>query len=123
MRRRLLIISKDPEFDLRGEVVLGQCEPFTSGWTMFLIYPDGTRENLVTGTYSDLRKIQEGCIGIDDPQQVRKRVLDMRMILIKSVTETVAVNSSRLHQSLTEKEPTKELEALPSSDYIIGEPS
>ncbi len=122
MRRRLLIISKDPEFDMRGEVVLGQCEPFTSGWSMFLIYPDGRKESLVTGTYSDLRKIQEGCIGIDDPAAVRKRVMDMRMILIKSVTETVAVNASRMHH-LTEREPTKELEALPSTDYIMGEPS
>ncbi|HLX60781.1 MAG TPA: hypothetical protein VKX17_05815 [Planctomycetota bacterium] len=114
MRRRLLIITKDPEFDMRGEVVLGQCEPFTSGWTMYLIYPDGKRENLVTGTYSDLRKIQEGCIGIDDPDVVRKRVLDMRMILIKSVTETVAVGASKMAQT-PDREPTKELEPLPSS--------
>ena len=74
MRRRLLIITKDPEFDMRGEVVMGQCEPFTSGWSMFLIYPDGRKESLVTGTYSDLRKIQEGCIGLEDPAAVRKRV-------------------------------------------------
>jgi hypothetical protein len=122
MRRRLLIITKDPEFDMRGEVVLGQCEPFTSGWNMFLIYPDGKKESLVTGTYSDLRKIQEGCIGIDDPAAVRKRVMDMRMILIKSVTETVAVGASKNHAS-TDREPTKELEPLRSSDYIMGEPS
>lgn len=116
MRRRLLIITKDPEFDMRGEVVLGQCEPFTSGWSMFLIYPDGNRENLVTGTYSDLRKIQEGCIGLEDPAAVRKRVLDMRMILIKSVTETIAVSGNKTPSP--DKEPTKELEPLPSN----GEP-
>jgi hypothetical protein len=113
MRRRLLIITKDPEFDMRGEVVLGQCEPFTSGWSMYLIYPDGNRENLVTGTYSDLRKIQEGCIGLDDPAAVRKRVLDMRMILIKSVTETIAVAGNKTPSP--DKEPTKELEPLPST--------
>jgi len=121
MRRRLLIITKDPEFDMRGEVVLGQCEPFTSGWNMFLIYPDGRKESLVTGTYSDLRKIQEGCITIEDPAAVRKRVMDMRMILIKSVTETVAVGSGRMTAALTDREPTKELEPLQNSDY--GEPS
>jgi hypothetical protein len=84
MRRRLLIITKDPEFDMRG--------------------------------------IQEGCIGIDDPAAVRKRVMDMRMILIKSVTETVAVGANK-SQMLTDREPTKELEPLRSADYIMGEPS
>ncbi len=123
MRRRLLLITKDPEFDNRGEVVLGQCEPFTSGWSMLLIYPDGKKEVLVTGTYSDLRKIQEGCIGIDDPTAVCKRVMDMRMILIKSVTETVAVGANRNHQASTDREPTRELEPLRTADYVDGEPS
>lgn len=122
MRRRLLLITKDPEFDMRGEVVLGQCEPFTSGWNMYLIYPDGKKESLVTGTYSDLRKIQEGCIGIDDPATVRKRVMDMRMILIKSVTETVAIGANK-HQGSTDREPTRELEPLRGADYIMGDPS
>ena len=120
MRRRLLIITKDPEFDMRGEVVLGQCEPFTSGWSMFLMYPDGKKESLATGTYSDLRKIQEGCIGIDDPLAVRKRVMDMRMILIKSVTETVALGAGK-NVTNPDHEPTREFEPLKNSDY--GEPS
>jgi hypothetical protein len=114
MRRRLLIITKDPEFDMRGEVVLGQCEPFTSGWNLYLVYPDGKKESLVTGTYSDLRKIQEGCIDVDDPEAVRKRVLDMRMILITSVTETVAIGSGR-PAAAADKEPTRELEPLDNS--------
>ena len=112
MRRRLLIISKDPEFDMRGEVVLGQCEPFTSGWNLYLVSPDGKRENLFTGTYNDLKKIQESCLDIDDPALVRKRVLDMRMILITSVTETVAIGSGKNATTAAEKEPTKELEPL-----------
>ena len=115
MRRRLLIISKDPEFDMRGEVVLGQCEPFTSGWNLLLVYPDGKCESLVTGTYNDLKKIQESCGDIEDPDAVRKRVLDMRMILITSVTETVAVGSSKT-PTVSEKEPTKELEPLPPGE-------
>jgi len=88
---------------------------------MFLIYPDGRKESLVTGTYADLRKIQEGCIGIDDPASVRRRVMDMRMILIKSVTETVAVGSNKSQAAQTDREPTRELEPLRDSDY--GEPS
>jgi len=113
MRRRLLIITKDPEFDMRGDVVLGQCEPFTSGWTLYLIHGDGKRENLLSGTYSDLRKIQEGCNEIEDPNAVRKRVMDMRMILLKSVTETVVEGASRFG-NVPEREPTKELEPLDS---------
>ena len=112
MRRRLLIITKDPEFDMRGDVVLGQCEPFTSGWTMYLIHDDRKRENLLSGTYSDLRKIQEGCNGIEDINAVRKRVMDMRMILLSSVTETVVEGAGRFGARSPEKEPTKELEPL-----------
>ncbi len=123
MRRRLLIITKDPEFDMRGEVVLGQCEPFTSGWSMYLIYPDRKKETLVTGTYSDLRKIQESCIGIDDPEAVRKCVMDTRTILIKSVSETVMLEAVKFGSSSADHEPTKELEPHQKTDYITGEPS
>lgn len=91
MQRRLLIITKDPEFDDRGEVVLGQCEPFTSGWKLILIHPDRTYEPLLGGTYTDLRKIQENCASIDDAEKVRKRVGEMRALIHSSVTETVAV--------------------------------
>lgn len=108
---------------MRGEVVLGQCEPFTSGWSMYLIYPDRKRETLVTGTYSDLRKIQESCAGIDDPAAVRKCVLDTRLSLMKSVTETVMLDAIKMDPTSTDREPTKELKPLQSSDYITGEPS
>ena len=91
MRRRLLIITKDPEFDSRDEVVLGQCEPFTSGWTLTLIDNSGGRENLTFGTYTDLRKIQESCLAIDEPADIRKRVKDMSALLTSAVTETVAI--------------------------------
>lgn len=115
MRRRLLIITKDPEFDMRGDVVLGQCEPFTSGWTLYLIHTDGKRENLLTGTYSDLRKIQEGCIDIEDTAAVRKRIMDLRMILLKSVTETVVEGAHRFSAN-PDREPTKEFEPLKDSE-------
>jgi hypothetical protein len=101
MRRRLLIIYKDPEFDERDEVILGQCEPFTSGWKLILIPPDGPRETLLTGTYTDLRKIQESCAPIDEIDSVRQRVRDMRTLITSAVTETVALkrNGSSLHES------------------------
>ncbi|HYG78401.1 MAG TPA: STAS domain-containing protein [Planctomycetota bacterium] len=95
MQRRLLIIVKEPEFDIRGDVVLGQCEPFTSGWSLVLIDTDGKRESLMVGTYTDLRKVQESCNSIDAPAAVRKRVNDMRTLMMSSVTETVALHFDR----------------------------
>jgi len=92
MNRRLLLITKDPEFDDRGEVVLGQCEPFTSGWKLVLVHPDRKQEQLLIGTYTDLRKIQENCSALDEVDKVRKRVGDMRALINSSVTETVAVD-------------------------------
>lgn len=94
MRRRLLIIYKDPEFDERDEVILGQCEPFTSGWKLILIPPDGPRETLLTGTYTDLRKIQESCAPLDEIDSVRQRVRDMRSLITSAVTETVALRKN-----------------------------
>lgn len=89
MRRRLLIITKEPEFDSRGDVVLGQCEPFTSGWKLVMILPDKTRETLLVGTYTDLRKVQESCVELEEPARVRTRVQEMRALLVASITETV----------------------------------
>jgi anti-anti-sigma regulatory factor len=108
MRRRLLVIYKDPEFDERDEVILGQCEPFTSGWKLVLIPPAGEREVLQTGTYTDLRKIQESCASLGEAEAVRRRVQEMRALLTSSVTETVAVEFSeeKAHDS------TKLLEAV-----------
>jgi anti-anti-sigma regulatory factor len=110
MRRRLLIISKDPEFDQRGDVVLGQCEPFTSGWSLIMIDKEGQREVLLVGTYTDLRKIQESCSEIDEPKHVRKRVSDMRALLLSSVTETLAVHLRR--EPVVEAGETRELESV-----------
>jgi len=110
MRRRLLIITKEPEFDVRGEVVLGQCEPFTSGWRLIMVDPSNNRETLLTGTYTDLRKIQDSCSSIDDPAHVKRRVNDMRALLMSSVTETVAV---RFDQQ-SSHDVTKPLEPITS---------
>ena len=91
MRRRILLITKEPDFDERGEVVLGQCEPFTAGWVLKLVRTDKSHETLLVGNYMDLRKIQENCISIEDPEVIKKRVNEMRSLLNSSVTETVAV--------------------------------
>ena len=34
-----LVISKRPEFTPAGEIVPGQCEPYTAGWRLRLIEP------------------------------------------------------------------------------------
>lgn len=120
MQRRLLIISKDPEFDARDEVILGQCEPFTSGWALKMITPDRKTEELLIGTYTDLRRIQESCLEIDDPVKVRKRVNEMRALLTAGVTETVAVhltNGGRGQSSINES-ATVEMKAV-AGDGIV----
>jgi anti-anti-sigma regulatory factor len=102
MRKRLLIITKEPEFDSRGEVVLGQCEPFTSGWKLSMILPDNGRETLLVGTYTDLRKVQESCAKVDEPDRVRKRVQELRALLVASITETVVAQVSGYASESTE---------------------
>ena len=74
----LLVISKHPEFSSTGEVVLGQCEPYTPGWRLRL-YREGEEYVLVNGTYYDLRKIQQECQGksFDEIQQHAAKARDM----------------------------------------------
>jgi anti-anti-sigma regulatory factor len=106
MLRRLLIITKDPEFDIRGDVVLGQCEPFTSGWQLILIHAGKQREILMTGTYTDLRKVQDSCASIDDLDKLRKRVGDMRVLLSSNMSDTVRIPISA---PVSTTDATKEL--------------
>ncbi|HYF50114.1 MAG TPA: hypothetical protein VEJ63_11960 [Planctomycetota bacterium] len=108
MRRRLLIITKDPEFDARGEVVLGQCEPFTSGWRLSIIHTDRRQELLMTGTYTDLRKCQEICGGIDEPEKIKKRIEELKTLLTSNITDTIRVPVA----SPAETEITKEMKAI-----------
>ncbi len=57
-----LVISKLPEFTPEGEVIPGQCEPYTGGWRLKLIV-DGTAEEILAGTYYEIRRVQRRCIG------------------------------------------------------------
>ena len=43
-----------------GEVVPGQCEPYTAGWRLRLV-KDGIEQVLLEGTYYDLRRVQHRC--------------------------------------------------------------
>lgn len=120
MLRRLLAIVKKPEFDARGEVVLGQCEPFSSGWNL-LLYPPldrqeaptgyGPPQKLLSGVYGDLRKIQEACAGIDEVEAVRKRAAEMKALLTSSVIGAVAADLAARHEDAADStkilEPTK----------------
>ncbi|MCX7805168.1 MAG: STAS domain-containing protein [Planctomycetota bacterium] len=92
MGRRILLITKPPEFDSKGEVVLGQCEPFTSGWELRLV-TDGESETLATGTYTDLRKIQEACIPLSSPVEVRRKAEEMKPLLLLGGSETLVMKA------------------------------
>ena len=119
MQRRLLIITKEPEFDARDEVVLGQCEPFTSGWSLKMVDPiDKNKvDTLIVGTYTDLRRIQESCALIDEPASIRRRVDELRKLLTAGVTETVAVQFANRSPVLNES-ATVEMKAVPSGPMI-----
>lgn len=118
MQKPLLMITKNPEFDERGEVVLGQCEPFTPGWRLVLVGEDRSHEELLVGTYTDLRKIQESCATLKKADTIRKRVQEMRALLNSSVTETVAVefgnsDSAKISTPLLEPTQTSLIPAVP----------
>jgi anti-anti-sigma regulatory factor len=125
MRRRLLIITKEPEFDTRNEVVLGQCEPFTSGWRLILIDRQGKHEQLMAGNYTDLRKVQESCSEIEETPKIRKRVEDLRVLLTASVTETIAVrpNGSEPNDATKELTPLTDFPRATPGGLLKLEPS
>ncbi len=66
----LYVISKAPEFTEDGEVIPGQCEPYTTGWRLRLI-ENGCEEVLLTGTYFELRRVQRSCTG-KTSEEIRK---------------------------------------------------
>jgi anti-anti-sigma regulatory factor len=117
--RRLLIISKAPEFDGRNEVVLGQCEPFTTGWDLLLFspieadsFPGLSRpEKLLSGSYNDLRRIQDACSDLEHPDDVRKRVTEMKALSASSVLENAAADFAARREDGADStkilEPTK----------------
>jgi anti-anti-sigma regulatory factor len=72
----LLTISKQPAYGPKGEVVIGQCEPYTSGWRLRLL-TKGEEEVLLEGNYYDLRQVQMRCEG-KKVEAVRKVVEDMK---------------------------------------------
>jgi anti-anti-sigma regulatory factor len=82
-------ISKLPEFTEDGEVVPGQCEPYTSGWRLRLVV-DGESETLLSGTYYELRRIQRRCIG-KTPDEIRTMATE--------AAESVGKTASQLPQA------------------------
>ena len=68
----VVYVGKPPEFTETGEAVLGQCEPYTSGWVLKLSERGGPVEDLLQGTYYELRRVQRKCMGksIDEIRRV-----------------------------------------------------
>jgi anti-anti-sigma regulatory factor len=78
-------ISKLPEFTEDGEVVPGQCEPYTSSWRLRLVV-DGETETLISGTYYELRRIQRRCIG-KSPDDIRAMAAEAAASVGKSAMQ------------------------------------
>jgi anti-anti-sigma regulatory factor len=72
----LLSISKKPVYGPKGEVVIGQCEPYTTGWQLRVL-DGGKEEVLLEGNYYDLRQVQLRCAGL--PREgIRQAVEEMK---------------------------------------------
>lgn len=97
----IVVISKPPEFEENGEPVSGQCEPYLGGWRLRLIQ-DGGEEELLSGTYHELRCFQLRCIG-KGPEEIRAIAAEVAQNLKKSEVE-------RPHRD-DEDEDTKILDA------------
>ncbi|HOX08404.1 MAG TPA: STAS domain-containing protein [Planctomycetota bacterium] len=98
----LLTISKRPVFGPKGEVVIGQCEPYTSDWLLRLM-EDGRESVLLEGNYYDLRQVQMRCGGLS-PDGVRKLVEEMKPHLAAGgsashVVTPAAPNAGRVGES------------------------
>ena len=79
----LFVISKLPEFTEDGEVIPGQCEPYTTGWRLRLM-ENGREEELLRGTYYELRRVQRRCAG-KTPEEARRLAAESRDALRKAV--------------------------------------
>jgi hypothetical protein len=70
-----LVISKLPEFTPEGEVIPGQCEPYTGNWRLRLIH-DGLEESVLEGTYYEVRRLQKRSIN-KSAEDTRKLAAEM----------------------------------------------
>ncbi|MFH1377208.1 MAG: hypothetical protein ABIH86_00460, partial [Planctomycetota bacterium] len=73
MGRRVIYITKAPEFDSAGEVRLGQCEFHTDNW-MLCALGDGASEQLAFGRFRLMDQIMAQLHGIDDIEAIRVKV-------------------------------------------------
>lgn len=54
----VLVITKPTELTQSGNVVLGQCEPYTGGWQLMIWKSKDHAVKLLSGTYEELRALQ-----------------------------------------------------------------
>lgn len=74
---RVLYIAKSPKFTDAGEAVLGQCEPYTADWGLSLYEPGQSDEEVLQGTYYELRRVQRKCMG-KSADEIRRICEDAR---------------------------------------------
>jgi len=94
---KVLVISKAPEFNEDGEVVLGQCEPYTSGWRLRLV-ENCKEEVLMEGTYYDLRRVQRRCKGLGG-EELRALIDEAKEQSSGAASPVVMSSSSKANES------------------------
>ncbi|MHC4914597.1 MAG: STAS domain-containing protein [Planctomycetota bacterium] len=132
----LLTISKRPAYGPKGEVIIGQCEPYTSGWRLRVL-DGGKEETLLEGNYYDLRQVQLRCSskGVED---IRKVVEEMKPHLAaggtasqlepaaapkadEGVESTQILGRAEIFQAMADAEGTKAGPASPEKSGLLLE--
>jgi anti-anti-sigma regulatory factor len=132
----LLTISKKPVYGPRGEVVIGQCEPYTSSWRL-RVMDRGHEELLLEGNYYDLRQVQLRC-ELRPVEEVRKIVEEVRPHLAAGGTasqlepvsaprnnqtaeSTQILGRAEVFQALAEAEANRAAHSGPESSGLLLE--
>lgn len=125
----LLSISKKPVYGPKGEVVIGQCEPYTSGWQLRVL--DGRKDEvLLEGNYYDLRQVQLRCAGLPR-EAMLKAVEEMKPHLaaagtasqVAPVAAASRASSGESTQILGRAEINKALAEMESSPAVASAPA
>ena len=115
-----LIISKRPEFNEDGEVVLGQCEPYTSGWRLRLVDSSEEEESLMEGTYYDLRRVQKRCKGLGN-SEVYALVEEAKKESTGSASPVIMSSNAKANEATQILDPEEVRRAMAEAE-AAGEP-
>ena len=111
MGRRVIYITKAPEFDSAGEVRLGQCEFHTDNW-MLCATGDGAAEQLAFGRFRLMDQIMAQLHDVDDIEAIREKVKAFSGAAAATEEPAFANDDTRLLDALSGAEQTYDVGRL-----------